>query len=96
VTRKASDPASRGVGPAPAAPVSAPVRARYEELVTSLGAHDYRYHVLDDPIIPDREYDALYRELVDLEAAFPELRAADSPTRRVGTGPRGAANTLRR
>jgi DNA ligase (NAD+) len=62
--------------------------------VTSLGAHDYRYHVLDDPIIPDREYDALYRELVDLEAAFPELRAADSPTRRVGTGPRGAAQTV--
>lgn len=47
----------------------------------------YRYHVLDDPTIPDAEYDALLRELDQLEATHPELATPDSPTRRVGAPP---------
>jgi len=49
--------------------------------------HAYRYHVLDDPEIPDAAYDALYDELELLENANPELITADSPTRRVGAAP---------
>ncbi|QNP42025.1 NAD-dependent DNA ligase LigA [Lysobacter terrestris] len=50
---------------------------------------NYRYHVLDDPTIPDIEYDRLLRELEALEAAHPELASADSPTQRVGDLPSG-------
>jgi DNA ligase (NAD+) len=49
--------------------------------------HLYRYHVLDDPEIPDAAYDALYDELVELEAEHPELVTPDSPTQRVGAPP---------
>ena len=49
--------------------------------------HAYRYHVLDDPAIPDASYDALYDELQALEDEHPELITADSPTRRVGAAP---------
>ncbi len=48
---------------------------------------NYRYHVLDDPDIPDVEYDRLMRELEALEAAHPELATPDSPTQRVGNAP---------
>jgi DNA ligase (NAD+) len=70
--------------------VTAPARAqkRYHELIRELVAHDYRYYVLDDPTITDQEYDALYRELRDLEDRHPELRSVDSPTGRVGGTPR--------
>ena len=50
-------------------------------------AHDYRYHVLDAPTIPDAEYDKLFHELRALEDAHPDLRSADSPTQRVGAAP---------
>ena len=49
--------------------------------------HDYRYYVLDDPEIPDHEYDRLMRDLERIEAEYPELVAADSPTQRVGATP---------
>lgn len=49
--------------------------------------HDYYYHVLDKPIIPDSEYDKLYRELVHLEKEHPELITADSPSQRVAPKP---------
>ncbi|MCW5940985.1 MAG: NAD-dependent DNA ligase LigA [Fimbriimonadaceae bacterium] len=49
--------------------------------------HDYRYYVLDSPIIGDSEYDRLFRRLVELEAEHPELRTPDSPTQRVGVSP---------
>src|SRR5690606_19521765 len=52
-----------------------------------LNHHNYRYYVLDNPEIPDAEYDRLYRELEALEAAHPELVAADSATRPVGGRP---------
>lgn len=46
--------------------------------------HDRRYYVLDDPEIPDAEYDRLFQELQAIEAAHPALRTPDSPTQRVG------------
>src|SRR5476649_2051622 len=46
---------------------------------------NYRYHVLDDPQLSDADYDALLRELIDLEEANPKLRTPDSPTVRVGS-----------
>lgn len=52
--------------------------------------HLYRYHVLDAPIISDAEYDELYRQLVELEAAHPQLITPDSPTQRAGAEPLGA------
>src|SRR5262245_20914207 len=60
---------------------------RIAELRDQLRYHLYRYHVLDDPIISDAEYDGLMRELRSLEEAHPELVTPDSPTRRVGAAP---------
>ena len=57
---------------------------RIEELTRLLTQANYRYYVLDDPTMPDFEYDRLLRELEDLEKVHPELASADSPTRRVG------------
>ena len=57
---------------------------RIKELTALLNQANYRYYVLDDPELPDFEYDHLLRELEELEAAHPELAAPDSPTRRVG------------
>jgi len=57
---------------------------RLEDLRRDLGFHSHRYYVLDDPVLSDAEYDALYRELVALEAAHPEFVTPDSPTQRVG------------
>lgn len=59
-----------------------------------IAAHDYRYHVLDDPVISDAEYDALYAELRELEAAHPELGSLHSPTQRVGSAPRSELRTV--
>jgi DNA ligase (NAD+) len=61
--------------------------ARIAELRKQLEHHNYRYYVLDDPEIPDAEYDRMFRELQALEAAHPELSTEDSPTRRVGGAP---------
>ena len=57
---------------------------RIEELTRLLTQANYQYYVLDDPTMPDFEYDRLLRELEDLEKANPELASADSPTKRVG------------
>lgn len=57
---------------------------RLRELRELIHDHDYRYYVLDEPAIEDAAYDALYRELKELEAAHPELADPNSPTRRVG------------
>jgi DNA ligase (NAD+) len=61
--------------------------ARAAELRAALAYHSQRYYVDDDPEIGDEEYDALYSELVALEAAHPELVTPDSPTQRVGGAP---------
>ena len=63
------------------------VRAHAARLRERLNWHGYRYYVLDDPEIPDAEYDRLFRELRELEATHPELIAFDSPTQRVGAAP---------
>jgi DNA ligase (NAD+) len=66
------------------------VLARAESLRQALHHHNYRYYVLDDPEIPDAEYDRLMRELEALEAEYPELVTPDSPTQRVGGEPLAA------
>ena len=63
------------------------VRARLDALRAEIARHDYRYYVLDDPEIPDAEYDKLMAELKRLEAAHPRLVTADSPTQRVAGAP---------
>ncbi|MFO7642049.1 MAG: NAD-dependent DNA ligase LigA [Candidatus Competibacteraceae bacterium] len=68
---------------------------RIAGLRQQLNWHDYRYYVLDDPEIPDAEYDRLLRELRDLEAAHPELITPDSPTQRVGGQPLAAFAPVR-
>lgn len=57
---------------------------RHRALVEAIRHHDHRYYVLDAPEIDDHEYDALFRELEELERDHPELVTPDSPTRRVG------------
>lgn len=64
----------------------AQARARWEELAAQIREHQQRYYGDDAPIVSDAEYDALYRELQQLESQYPELITADSPTQRVGTG----------
>ncbi|MDA8383331.1 MAG: NAD-dependent DNA ligase LigA [Betaproteobacteria bacterium] len=61
--------------------------ARAQALREEIAYHNYRYYVLDDPAVPDSEYDRLFRELQDLEARFPSLATPDSPTQRIGALP---------
>jgi len=63
------------------------VEERIAELRRQIHYHNYRYYVLNDPVISDHEYDMLMRELRELEAAHPELITPDSPTQRVGAEP---------
>jgi DNA ligase (NAD+) len=63
------------------------IRARVAVLRDQLNQHNYRYYVLDDPVIPDAEYDRLLGELQALEQTHPELITPDSPTQRVGAAP---------
>ena len=63
-----------------------PGLARLEQLRQLIHAHDRRYYVLDEPSVPDAEYDRLFKELQALEAVHPELITSDSPTQRVGGG----------
>ena len=58
-----------------------------KHLRDQINYHLYRYHVLDAPVISDADYDALYRQLVALEAAHPQLLTPDSPTQRAGADP---------
>ncbi|EKD92158.1 MAG: DNA ligase, NAD-dependent, partial [uncultured bacterium] len=57
--------------------------------------HNYRYYVLDDPIISDAEYDILFRALQTLESKNPALITQDSPTQRVGAAPLDAFQSVR-
>ena len=68
-------------------PGKAQAKKRAAQLRDEIDQHSYRYHVLDDPEIADVEYDALYRELIEIEDAFPDLVTPDSPTQRVGAPP---------
>ena len=62
---------------------------RLAQLKSQIRHHDYLYYVKDHPEISDGEYDRLFRELVELERAYPELVTSDSPTQRVGAPPLG-------
>lgn len=57
-----------------------------EQLRDALRFHEYRYYILNDPLISDYEYDQLYKAVEKIETAFPELISADSPTQRVAKG----------
>lgn len=57
---------------------------KVKDLHNLLNQYNYEYHVLDQPSVPDAEYDRLMRDLTDLEEQFPELKTEDSPTQRVG------------
>lgn len=70
-------------------------KGRINELRGQIAHHDRLYYEQAKPEISDREYDALYRELVDLERAHPELLISDSPTQKVGGRPQGAFEQVR-
>ncbi len=63
------------------------IAARVAELRKEIEFHNYRYYVVDDPVVGDAEYDRMLRELTELEREFPELASPDSPTARVGGEP---------
>ncbi|HXQ31326.1 MAG TPA: NAD-dependent DNA ligase LigA [Steroidobacteraceae bacterium] len=65
----------------------ASARERVNALRAAIAQHDYRYYVLNDPEVPDAEYDRIVRELKALEAKHPELVSTDSPTQRVSGQP---------
>jgi DNA ligase (NAD+) len=65
----------------------AKTKKRIEELRSEINEHNYRYYVLDAPVISDAQYDKLLRELQQLEQERPELITPDSPTQRVGAAP---------
>ena len=66
-----------------------------DQLRRELEEHNYRYYVLDAPVISDEEYDRLFRRLVELESAHPELADPASPTQRVGAPPAAKFGTVR-
>lgn len=68
--------------------------AEVQRLRSEIQQHNYRYYVLDDPEIPDAEYDRLMERLKDLEKKYPQLVASDSPTQRVGETPLSAFATV--
>jgi len=67
---------------------------KLESLKQQIRHHNYRYHVLDDPEVPDAEYDRLVRQLQAIESENPELITEDSPTQRVGDAPISAFGTV--
>src|ERR1700687_6071935 len=69
--------------------------ARVLELKETLDRYNYRYHALDDPEVPDAEYDRLMLELRALETQHPEVLTSDSPTQRVGAAPVAAFGAVK-
>ena len=69
--------------------------ARAAQLTELLERYNYRYHALDDPEVPDAEYDKLMLELRALETEFPTLVTPHSPTQRVGATPSAAFGTVK-
>ena len=74
--------------------VKAEVKQKAEALRERIRYHNHLYHALDAPEIPDSEYDRMLRELQSLEAEYPSIVTADSPTQRVGAEPMSAFNTV--
>ncbi len=77
------------------APAAASPAARADWLRETLERYNYEYYVLDAPTVPDADYDALFRELQQIETEHPELLHPDSPTQRVGGAPLAAFATVR-
>lgn len=96
--RKSNQPDARGKsrGGMPNVPYlsRAVARRRAAHLHSEINRHDYRYYVLDAPIVSDAEYDELKRQLIAIEERFPELVTRDSPTQRVGGMPREGVSTI--
>lgn len=69
-------------------------RRRIQQLKEEIAEHQYRYYVLNQPTISDKEFDALFRELQELERKYPEFVTPDSPTQRVGGGLSSAFNSV--
>ncbi len=63
---------------------------KISQLKKKINEHNYRYHILDDPLISDAAYDKLFRQLEDLEKKYPQLISQNSPTQRVGSTPLSA------
>ena len=61
------------------------IKKQIQALSEKIEEHNYRYYVLDQPTISDKEYDDLLKQLIDLENKFPEFKDINSPTQRVGT-----------
>lgn len=74
--------------------IPAAIKKKTESLRAQIRHHNHQYHVLDEPDIPDVEYDRLMRELQSLEAEYPDLITAESPTQRVGAEPMKAFGTV--
>ncbi len=70
------------------------IKERITALRREIEEHNYRYHVLDQPLIDDQTFDQLMRELQELEQKYPELQDPDSPTMRVGSEPLPAFESL--
>jgi DNA ligase (NAD+) len=69
-------------------------RDMVEKLREEINYHNYRYYVLDDPVISDEEYDQMMNRLMELEKRFPELVTPDSPTQRIGAQPKEGFETV--
>ncbi len=72
-----------------------PVSEELAQLRQRLNEYNYRYYVLDDPVVPDAEYDRDFQRLVELETRHPELVSDDSPSQRVGAAPLPAFTQVR-
>ncbi|MDT7609613.1 MAG: ligase [Pseudonocardiales bacterium] len=80
----AADPGPEGTATVPSAePAPGPARERHARLATEIADHQFRYYVLDSPVVSDGQFDTLWRELVALEEQYPELITPESPTQRV-------------
>ncbi|MCK5164451.1 MAG: NAD-dependent DNA ligase LigA, partial [Desulfobacula sp.] len=60
------------------------IKKQAKRLQKELTEHSYRYHVLDDPVVSDVEYDMMLKQLIEIEEKFPQFSTSDSPTKRVG------------
>src|SRR5688500_11047605 len=86
--RKTTRMARKSTQETPTRSIAPPLRASQLREILNRASHEY--YVLDAPVLSDRDYDALFRELQELESQHPDLRTPDSPTVRVGAPPQGA------
>ena len=71
------------------------IQTQIDNLRKTLRQYEYEYHVLDNPTVPDSEYDRLFHQLKELELAHPEFLTSDSPTQRVGAKPLSGFSQIR-